>query len=159
MPTNIVASPLGNSGYYQLEVEGDSNALSYVWSLDSMEWKQTTTNTWQPFSGGQSIDIWVKSQGICDWSQPYRQKVDIPFPPESSVFSQNFNVSNPISGEKVIQEITVYNMMGSLIRRRTVLLDDSWEGILDGLISGVYVVLYRDKEGKIVSLNKVYVSP
>ena len=159
MPTNVVASPLGNSGYFQLEAEGDSNALSYVWSLDSVEWKGTSNNIWQPFSGGQTVDIWVKSQGICDWSQPYRQKVEIPLPPESAVFSENFNVSNPISGEKIIQEIAVYNMIGSLIRRRTVLLGDSWEGMLAGLVSGVYVVLYRDKTGEIVSLNKVYVLP
>ena len=159
MPTNIVANPLGNSGYYQLEVEGADSALSYAWSLDSVEWKITSSPIWQPFSGGQNLDISVKSSGICDWSQVYQQKVEIPLPPESAVFSENFNISTPISGERIIQEITVYNMMGSLIRRRTVLLEDSWEGMLEGLISGIYVVLYRDKEGKIVSLNKVYVSP
>ncbi len=49
--------------------------------------------------------------------------------------------------------------MGSLIHGCLVLQNDTWEDILDGLISGVYVVMYRDKEGKIVSLNKVYVMP
>lgn len=159
MPTNIRVEPIESSGYYQLIAEGDSNALSYEWSLDSVEWKGTLKNNWQPFSGGQIVDVWVKSRGSCGFSSTYKQKIFIPNAPESAVFSENFDLTNPILGEKIVQEITVYNIMGSLIRRRVVLENDTWEGVLDGLISGVYVVLYRDKEGKIVALNKVYVSP
>jgi hypothetical protein len=159
MPTNIRVEPIESSGYYQLIAEGDSNALSYEWSLDSLEWKGTLKNNWQPFSGGQIVDVWVRSRGSCGFSSTYKQKIFIPNAPESAVFSENFDLTNPILGEKVVQEITVYNIMGSLIRRRVVLENDTWEGVLDGLISGVYVVLYRDKEGKVVALNKVYVSP
>lgn len=159
MPTNISVEPIESSGYYQLIAQGDSNSLSYEWSLDSLEWKGTLKNNWQPFSGGQIVDVWVKSRVSCGFSSTYKQKTFIPNAPESAVFSENFDLTNPILGEKVVQEITVYNIMGSLIRRRVVLENDAWEGVLDGLISGVYVVLYRNKEGKIVALNKVYVSP